>query len=173
MIDFFKSFRIQGCIIIVCLLNYGALFAQAPVITSFSPDTVCQGDAVIITGSNFTNVKSVTLGSDTASKYTVTSATSITAYVSVKATTGTIIVTTNNGTFTTTEKLTINPLPDPDLNDISNPAGPFTNCNGNATYALTVGNKTAYLVSIKDNENIKTIRVTAEEMDVYEEFKKI
>jgi PKD repeat protein len=62
--------------------------------------------------------------------------------VSVKATTGTIIVTTNNGTFTTTEKLTINPLPDPDLNDISNPAGPFTNCNGNATYALTVGNKT-------------------------------
>lgn len=38
---------------------------------------------------------------------------------------------------------------------------------------LTVGDKTAYLVSIKDDENVKIIRVTEDEMDVYEEFKKI
>ena len=91
MINFFKILRITSFIVIVCLLNYSALFAQAPVITSFSPDTVCQGDAVTILGSNFTNVKSVKLGSDTASKFTVNSATSITAYVSVKATTGNFV----------------------------------------------------------------------------------
>ncbi len=38
---------------------------------------------------------------------------------------------------------------------------------------LTVGNKTAYLVSISNEEEVKTIRVTSDEMDVYEEFKKI
>ena len=38
---------------------------------------------------------------------------------------------------------------------------------------LEVADKTAYLVSIADEENVKTIRITAEEMDIYEEFKKI
>ncbi|WP_158638420.1 Ig-like domain-containing protein [Panacibacter ginsenosidivorans] len=119
------------------------MFAQAPAIISFSPTTVCQGDAVTITGTNFTGIKSVKLGTDTASKFTVNSATSITAYVSVKATTGTVIVTTGNGADTTTEKLTINPLPVPGLADINNPDAPFTYCNGlTTTYTLVVGNST-------------------------------
>ena len=37
---------------------------------------------------------------------------------------------------------------------------------------VTVGDKTAYLVSIQDEETIKTIRVMDDEMDVYEDFKK-
>jgi len=37
---------------------------------------------------------------------------------------------------------------------------------------VIVGDKTAYLVSIEDGESIKTIRVTEDEMDVYEDFKK-
>jgi PKD repeat protein len=143
MTNFLKTFKIIGCILTLCLLKNAPSFAQAPVITSFSPATVCQGDVVTITGSNFTNVKSVKLGTDTASKYTVTSATSITAYVSVKAATSVVIVTTNNGADTTTEKLTINALPVPGLDDINNPGAPFTYCNGlTTTYTLVVGNST-------------------------------
>ncbi len=37
---------------------------------------------------------------------------------------------------------------------------------------IMVGDKTAYLVSIEDRESIKTICVTENEMDVYEDFKK-
>jgi len=141
MMNCFKTNKIIAFLIIVCLLSGVHVFAQAPTITSFTPAAVCQGEAVTITGSNFTNVKSVKLGSDTASKYTVNNAGSITAYVSNKAATGTVIVTTNNGADTTTEKLTINLLPVPVLDDVSNPVQPFTNCNGEATYVLTVGNK--------------------------------
>jgi len=38
---------------------------------------------------------------------------------------------------------------------------------------ITVGDKTAFLVSIEDPENVKTIRITDEDMDVYEDFQKI
>jgi len=38
---------------------------------------------------------------------------------------------------------------------------------------VTVGDTTAYLVGIQDEENIKTIRVIDGEMDVYEDFKKM
>lgn len=142
MTNYFNTFKITGFVIIALLIHVD-LFAQAPVISSFNPTTVCQGDVVTITGTGFTNVKSVKLGTDTASKYTVVNATTITAYVSVKAATGAVIVTTNGGNDSTADKLTINPLPLPDLNDVSNPAGPFTNCNGESTYTLIVGNKTA------------------------------
>ena len=124
----------------MCLLVSIRLLAQAPVITSFSP-TVCQGSSITIAGTNFSNVKTVKLGTDTASRYTVNSATSITAFVSTVAQTGTVIVVTNNGSDTSTDKLTINALPDPQLEDVKNPPSEFTNCNGEATYELIVANK--------------------------------
>lgn len=142
MMNCFKILKIIYCCAITCLLSsLHALGQQVPAITSFSPASVCQGEAITITGTNFTAVKSVKLGTDTASKYTVVNATTITAYVSVKAATGVVIVTTNNGADTTVEKLTINPLPVPILDDITNPEQPFTNCDGNATYLLKVANK--------------------------------
>lgn len=141
MMNCFKIHKFFAFIIIVCLFNSAHVFGQVPTINSFSPTSICQGEAVTITGTNFTAVKSVKLGTDTASKYTVVNATTITAYVSVKAASGVVIVTTNSGADTTAEKLTINPLPVPLLTDVTNPDQPFTNCDGNATYQLTVANK--------------------------------
>jgi hypothetical protein len=52
-----------------------------PSITSFNPATAKPGDEVVISGSNFTGVSSVTLGNTPVTSYIVNSATSITAIV--------------------------------------------------------------------------------------------
>lgn len=114
--------------------------AQAPTITSFSPTTVCQGEAVTITGMDFTGATSVRLGSATATNFTVNSPTSITANVANLATSGTVSVTTPNGTATSGGTLTILQAPIPSLTDISTTDAQFTNCSGSNTYQLTVRN---------------------------------
>lgn len=112
--------------------------AQAPTITSFSPTTVCQGDAVTITGTNFTGATAVRLGSANAANFTINSETSITATVANLATSGTISVTTPNGTVTSSGSLTILQAPIPVLTDL-NP-DQFANCTGSNTYQLKVRN---------------------------------
>lgn len=127
------------CITGLCILSVLTTRAQAPAITLFTPTTVCQGDAVTITGTNFNNVSAVTLGSLPAASFKINDATSITAYVADFATTGPVTVTSPDGTATATGDLTINPSPKPVLIDAV-ALDPFTNCNGNATYQLKVNN---------------------------------
>ena len=67
----------------------------APSITSFTPSSGVIGTTITITGSNFTNVTGVTIGSVPA-VYTVNSATSIDAVVGYGQT-GSVCVTTANG----------------------------------------------------------------------------
>jgi len=124
------------------LLTTGLLtFAQAPTIISFTPTTACQGDQVTITGTNFTGATSVQLGSAAAKSFTVVNATTINAIVDYNAASGMIKVTTPGGLGTSSSSLTINPAPIPSLEDVSPLVDiPFTNCNGNTTYQLTVKN---------------------------------
>lgn len=124
-------------------LLFACLFmarAQAPAVTSFSPTTVCQGEAITITGTNFTDASAVKAGSLDVKSFKVNSATSITAVVDDFATTGKVSVTTPKGTGVSPATLTILPAPRPSLNDIGTLDAPFTNCDGNATYQLKVSN---------------------------------
>lgn len=92
---------------------------SAPKITSFTPTAVCvgAGDTVTITGNYFTGATAVKFNGTNAASFNVVSATSITAVVPAAATTGTISVTSANGTGTSTGSLTVNPYPT--VNDIT------------------------------------------------------
>jgi hypothetical protein len=116
--------------------------AQAPTITSFSPASVCQGNAIKISGTNFTGATIVKLGSSNATSFTVNNATTITA-IAGAPTIGNISVTTSKGSASSSASLTILQSPIPVLTDLGNPDGldaAFTNCDGNSTYTLTVVN---------------------------------
>ncbi len=121
--------------------------AQAPKITSFSPASVCQGNAITITGTDFTGATAVKIGNVAVTSFTVTSSTTITATVPYQASTGTISVTTSNGTDVSATPLTVLPAPIPSLTDLSVLNKPFTNCDGNSTYRLDVQNTSTQVAS--------------------------
>jgi len=77
----------------------GFTYLPPPAISSFSPTSASTGQTVTLTGTNFTGATAVSFGGVAASSFTVVSATSITAVVGAGAT-GSISVTTGNGTGT-------------------------------------------------------------------------
>lgn len=79
----------------------------APVVTSFTPASGPVGTTVTITGTAFTGATAVAFHG-TAATYTVNSATQITATVPAGATTGTISVTTSDGTAASASVFTVN-----------------------------------------------------------------
>ena len=113
--------------------------AQAPTIASFTPASICQGDAVVITGTNLTGATIVKLGTANAASFIVNNSTTITAIAGAPST-GVISLTTPGGNASSTNQLTILPAPVPALTDISAIDVPFTNCDGNASYQITVSN---------------------------------
>ena len=81
--------------------------ANLPTISSFSPTSGAVGTAVTLTGTNFTGATDVSFGSATASSFTVNSPTSISTTVPPFAATGTISVTTAQGTGTSSASFTV------------------------------------------------------------------
>ena len=81
-------------------------FMVQPKITSFSPASGAIGTSVVMTGTGFTGVSSVTFNGVSA-VFTVNSATQITATVPVNATTGPIRVTTPGGTATSSTNFVV------------------------------------------------------------------
>jgi hypothetical protein len=114
-------------------------FGQAPAISSFAPATVCQGDSVTITGENFKDATAVRLGTADAISFKIKDDKTIIAYTGKDAKSGDVSVTNSKGTGKK-PGLTINEAPHPELHDASTVDIPFTNCNGNSTYQLTVKN---------------------------------
>ncbi|MDO7849489.1 M12 family metallo-peptidase, partial [Hymenobacter sp. M29] len=74
--------------------------AVGPTITSFTPGGGLAGTVVTVLGSNFTGATAVSFNGTAASSFTVVSATQLTATVAAGTTTGTITVTTPQGTAT-------------------------------------------------------------------------
>ncbi len=66
-------------------------------VDSISPALACQGSTVTITGSNFTNVSSISFNDVTASTFVVNGPTEITATVPAGATSGFVVVSTEYG----------------------------------------------------------------------------
>ncbi len=116
--------------------------AQAPTISSFFPTTICQGETITIKGSGFTGATAVKAGSLAASSFIVNDNNTITAVVASAASNGTVTVTTPDGTATS-GILTVQPAPVPGLTHVAPADAPFTNCNGNASYLITVSNSSS------------------------------
>ncbi len=133
--------------------------AQAPAITSFLPASICPGQALTITGSNFTGATAVQIGGVAVAFFTIDNATQITATVPIQAPTGFVRVTTPNGTATSTGTLTVLPAPVPGLIHVGAVDAPFSNCNGSMTYELRVSNSstnvtgTGYIYQINWGDN--------------------
>jgi hypothetical protein len=83
--------------------------APPPTISAFNPGSGPVGTAVVITGTNFTNVSSVAFNGKVASSFTVNSGTQITATVASGSTTGKVAVTTSSGTATSATNFTVTP----------------------------------------------------------------
>jgi len=76
-----------------------------PSIASFAPTKAKAGATITITGKNFGDASSVTIGG-VAAAFKVASPTKITATVPAKAKTGKVVVTTGSGTATSSNKFT-------------------------------------------------------------------
>jgi PKD repeat protein len=126
--------------ILLLFFSFTDVRAQAPTITSVTPGSVCQGGSVTITGSNFTGATEVWLGSVQAAGFNVVNDGTITAFVANNANTGVIKVVTPGGSANSASNLNILFAPKPALAD-KNEDGPFTNCNGDLTYEITVVNQ--------------------------------
>ena len=81
-------------------------YAQAPTITSFSPDSGAVGTLVTITGTNLSSPTALTIGGVAAVKISST-ATSLVGMVMPGAATGAVAVTTAGGTATSTDSFTV------------------------------------------------------------------
>lgn len=72
--------------------------AGAPTITGLSENNTVAGNSIGISGSNFLNIKSVSIGGKNTIQYRINSLTSMSAIVPVGAASGDVVVTTNFGT---------------------------------------------------------------------------
>lgn len=128
--------------LILCNIFAGIKSFAQPVINSINPTTVCQGDSVTITGTGFTEVTAVTLGTKDSLNFKVIDNKTIVAYIDDNAKSGGIAVITSKGTSNNIN-ITVNEIPDPDLEDLNKSEEvPFTNCDSSTTYQLNVKNIT-------------------------------
>ncbi|HEY1024867.1 MAG TPA: Calx-beta domain-containing protein [Sphingobacteriaceae bacterium] len=135
---------------LLLLLNFFLIsfssFAQAPVISSFDPVTATAGTTVAISGTDFSDVTSVSFGGIPASSFTVNSSTSITAIVASGGS-GEVAVTAAGGTailagFTYTDVVTLTKAADgaePATNarfTVGFPAGVMSSAETTVTYTV-------------------------------------
>ncbi len=130
--DLWNSLLRRWIFCCVFIITSHTNFAQTPTITSFTPTSLCSGETVTITGTNFTGATAVKFGNTNAASFNINSATSITA-VTETAGSASISVITPNGPANSTGSITILPAPLPGLTHVGFTDREFTNCNGNAS----------------------------------------
>jgi hypothetical protein len=114
-----------------------------PAITSFSPAIGAQGNTVVITGTGFSDITSVTFNGVNAPAFSATSTTQITVTVPASATSGKIKVTNSLGTATSVNTFYVTPF----ITTISPTSG-----TAGATITLTGTNLAAAKVRFNSTE---------------------
>ena len=136
------------------------LTTPPPTVTSFAPTSGTVGTSVTITGTGFTGVTSVTFAGVSAASFTFNSDNSINAVVPAGAKTGSIAVTTHNGTGMSASNFTVT-TPPPKITGFTptqgHPGTSVTITGSNFTGAISVKLGTA---SAKFTVNSPT-RITA------------
>jgi M6 family metalloprotease-like protein len=109
----------------------------APTVSSFAPTSGPVGTSVTITGTNLSGVSAVRFNGTAATSFTPVGATQVMATVPTAATSGTISVTTANGTGFSAGSFTVTGSPpsgdDDDIPGVAIPASPFTGSLSNVT----------------------------------------
>jgi uncharacterized repeat protein (TIGR03803 family) len=137
----------------------GHTFTVTPTITGLSTASGKYGEQVVITGTSFTGVKSVTFNG-TAATYSVNSLTQITATVPQDSTTGAVAVTTGDGTATSAAPFTVTSLP-PSVHIVSAALTHAVKGQTQATAALKSGEKGTFtLVYLGQNPGTHTPSAT-------------
>jgi Subtilase family len=140
--------------------------AVAPTISDFTPVTGPVGTSVVITGTNFTGTTVVSFNGIPATSFTVNSPTQITATVPAGATTGSIAVTTPNGTVSSVGLFTLT-VPAPTVTGFSPNSGPvgtsvvIAGTNFTGTTALNFNGTAASFVVNSDTQISATVPVGA------------
>ena len=111
-------------------------FTVTPAMSSFAPANGPIGTSVTITGTNFTGATAVSFGG-TAATFTLGNAGTITAAVPFGASTGTIVVTTLDGTTTSATNFTVTPG-----------GPPFALAAAPSSLTISAGNSTFYNLTI-------------------------
>ncbi|MGG7034984.1 MAG: PKD-like domain-containing protein [Flavobacterium sp.] len=130
-------------------LQVRIFYTFALTITNFSPSSGCQGSSITINGTNLSGATAVTIGGTAVSSITSNSATQIIAVVG-SGTTGTVSVTTPNGTATSAGTFTVNAPPA--ITTAATPAVVTAVCQSasNQTttmaYTATTGTPTSYSI---------------------------
>jgi len=111
-------------------------FTVTPALSSFAPASGPVGTAVTITGTTFTGANAVSFAGRAAT-FTVSNAGTITTSVPFGATTGTIVVTTLDGTAASAASFTVTPG-GPPFGLGSTPSSQTVSAGASTNYALTV-----------------------------------
>ena len=122
----------------------------APTVTSFLPTSGAVGSLVTITGTNLSGASAVSFNGTAATSFTPVGATQVTATVPTASTSGTISVTTPNGTGFSAGSFTVTGSPpsgdDDDIPGVAIPGSPFNGSISESTdlddvfrIALTTG----------------------------------
>ena len=135
-----------------------------PVVSGFTPGTAAVGSPVVLTGVNFTDVRTVQFNGTFAPVFTVNSATQITVTVPPGATTGPIAVTTATGTGVSAGSFVV--IPAPVITSFTPTAGPagtvvvLTGSNFNGTTQVTFNGVVAPTFTVNSATQI-TVTVPA------------
>ncbi len=121
-----------------CATRFTVSSPAPPTITSFTPTSGPIGTVVTITGTNLTGLTGVSFNGTAAVTFAATNATTATATVPTGATTGTISVTTPNGSATSAATFTVTTPPAAPANDLCTaPSLPVLTCGGSVTGTTT------------------------------------
>jgi len=140
----------RSIILIFLLLQLGKLFAQAPVITSFSPQLGPVGTNISISGSTLDSTSSITIGNVPAIIISNTGS-QLVCMAMPGTLSGRISVTTSTGTATSTSKFSIIATPYPSMQLGSKLIGTGTGNSQGYTVAMSADGTTAVVSSILAN----------------------
>ena len=133
-----------------------------PAITSFSPTTAATDSTVVITGTNFTGATAVSFGGVPATSFRVVSSTTITAVVGSGAS-GSVVVTTPNGTASLGGFTYIAPPPAPTIASFTPTTGStdttviITGANFTGATAVSFGGVSAASFTVVSSTTINAV----------------
>jgi hypothetical protein len=124
------------CLAVLLGCGGGRNLHSIPTLTGFSPDSAAAGSQVVITGTGFKDIASVSFSGQPAASYNVDSGNQITAVLPRTAMSGYITVVNPAGTASTTTPFLVAPVID-SIDPAHGPAGTTITLTGSGLFGVT------------------------------------
>jgi hypothetical protein len=150
-----KRLTLLSFLLAVIVLGASSALAQAPIISSFSPTSGPHGTLVTITGSNFGNAISLSIGGASAIVVSNTG-TQLVGYVMPASTTGAISIVTGGGSSTSAGNFAVTKTPYPRIQQGAKLVGskPMGSASQGYSVAISADGNTALVGGIADSLQI-------------------